>query len=79
MAGSAQAFMSLEDELTKLYAPRLAKLAKATGASEFTGLALARARAVFLLAQRRAEARARTMRAEVLRQDDWIEKHLPGM
>lgn len=77
--GSAQAFMSLEDELTKLYAPRLAKLAKVAGTSELTGLALARARAVFLLAQRRAEARARTMRAEVLRQDDWIEKHLPGM
>jgi preprotein translocase subunit SecA len=30
------------------------------------------------LAQERAEKRARISRAQVLRQDDWVEKHLPG-
>jgi hypothetical protein len=36
------------------------------------------ARAVFRIAQRRAEARARRDRAAVQRQDDWVEKRLPG-
>ncbi|MBY0307524.1 MAG: hypothetical protein K2Q09_02170 [Phycisphaerales bacterium] len=30
-------------------------------------------------AQRVGQARARRGRADVLKQDDWIEKHLPGM
>lgn len=34
--------------------------------------------AVFRIAQRRAEARSRIARASVLRQDDWMEKHLPA-
>ena len=33
---------------------------------------------LFNEAQRRAQARARRNRASVLRQDDWIEKYLPG-
>jgi preprotein translocase subunit SecA len=33
--------------------------------------------AAFRLAQARAEARARLARANVLRQDDWMERHLP--
>ncbi len=34
---------------------------------------------LFRLAQRRSEGRDRTNRAQVLRQDDWIDKHLPGV
>lgn len=77
--GSAQMFVSLEDELVRLHAPRLAAASRTMGMTdELGGFARRRALAVFVLSQRRAEARARTSRAEVLRQDDWIEKHLPG-
>ena len=78
--GSAQIFVSLDDELVKLYARRLAEALKAsTAADELTGRARALAEQLFRLAQRRAEARARRGRSGVLKQDDWIEKHLPGM
>jgi preprotein translocase subunit SecA len=78
--GSAQIFVSLEDELPRLYARRLAEALKATAATEeLDGSLRALAVRLFRLAQRRAEARARRNRAEVLKQDDWIEKHLPGM
>jgi preprotein translocase subunit SecA len=81
--GSAQMFVSLEDELVKLYTPKLAGTLKglqsgAGGAEELTGLAQKRATFIFNLAQRRAEKRSRISRAEVLRQDDWIEQNLPG-
>ena len=78
--GSAQAFVSFEDELVRLYAPRLAALLKGTrlGGDELHAMARRRAVAVFNHAQHRAERRARVSRAEVLRQDDWIEKNLPG-
>jgi hypothetical protein len=36
-------------------------------------------RAVFRLAQRRNERKDRSNRAAVLRQDDWIDKNLPGV
>ena len=36
------------------------------------------ARRVFRMAQRSSEARARRGRAGVLKQDDWIERYLPG-
>lgn len=75
--GSSQFFVALDDELVKLYAPRLADSVKArTRAEEITGDRLATG--LFRLAQRRAEGRARRNRAAVLRQDDWIDKHLPG-
>jgi preprotein translocase subunit SecA len=81
--GSAQMFVSLDDELVRLQAPKLAGALRAmqsgAGASEeLTGMARSRASAVFTLAQRRAERRARISRAEVLKQDDWIEQNLPG-
>ncbi len=76
--GSAQIFVSLEDELITLYAPRLGRWASrrwgARGELPATGALLR----LFRHAQRRAEARGRTSRAQVLRQDDWIDKHLPG-
>ena len=77
--GSAQVFVSLEDELARHFAPRLAEILKgATTADELTGRSQKLAARMFRMAQRRAEARARRGRAGVLKQDDWIEKYLPG-
>jgi preprotein translocase subunit SecA len=77
--GSAQIFVSLEDELVRLNTRKLAARLRTIGATEeLSGSARALALKVFRLAQRRAEGRARRSRAEVLRQDDWIEKNLPG-
>lgn len=81
--GSSQIFVSCEDELVRLHAPRLIRYLRGQTPStpagdEFKGSARKRALAAFRLAQRRAEARGRRSRAEVLKQDDWIEKHLPG-
>lgn len=76
--GSSQIFVSLEDELVRLHAPRLAAtIARgATGSELPFSTAIAR---VFRLAQARSEARDRRNRAAVLRQDDWIERYLPGV
>jgi preprotein translocase subunit SecA len=75
--GSSQTFVSLEDELVRLSAPRLADSVRARmRGEEAPGDRLARL--IYRVAQRRAEARARRNRASVLRQDDWIDKHLPG-
>ncbi|MGH7133185.1 MAG: hypothetical protein ACREJO_14725 [Phycisphaerales bacterium] len=77
--GSAQMFLSLEDELVKLHTPRAALVFRGSSSGEeLKGKRLRLARALFRFAQRRSEARDRRNRAEVLKQDDWIEKHLPG-
>jgi preprotein translocase subunit SecA len=76
--GSAQIFTSLEDELIVQHAPKLARALKSTGAGEELR-STPWVRRLVRLAQGRAEARARISRAGVLRQDDWVEKHLPGM
>ncbi|MCC6320657.1 MAG: hypothetical protein IT438_04380 [Phycisphaerales bacterium] len=81
--GSSQVFVSCEDELVKLHARRLIAAVRGQTPStpaqdEIKGGSRRRALAVFRLAQRRAEARGRRSRAEVLKQDDWIEKNLPG-
>jgi preprotein translocase subunit SecA len=78
--GSAQIFVSMEDELVRLHARRAASVLKGFGTGEELGAA-ARSAAVklFRLAQRDSEARARRGRAGVMKQDHWIEKHLPGM
>ncbi|MCW5769307.1 MAG: hypothetical protein KIT19_11545 [Phycisphaeraceae bacterium] len=76
--GSAQIFCSLEDELIVQHAPNLSRGLRASGASEEIGSNPVAQRLV-RLSQARAERRARIMRAGVLRQDDWVEKHLPGM
>src|SRR5690606_27370389 len=73
--GSAQIFVSLEDELVRLHTPAGAAYFRRTShAEELTGGARKRALALFRLAQMRAEARGRRSRADVLRQDDWIDK-----
>jgi len=75
--GTSQIFLSLDDELITQHAPGLAALLRArTIGDELSHPRLARR--AYRLAQRRAEARARRGRAAVLRQDDWIDKHLPG-
>jgi len=74
--GSAQIFVSLEDELVKQQAPGLAgTVAARPGGEERNG---AFAERVFQIAQQRAQARDRRNRASVMRQDDWIDKYLPG-
>lgn len=74
--GSYQVFVSLEDELVTKHARVLAAMLRRGAGDELP--AGAKARALFRLAQRRNEKRERLGRAEVLRQDDWIEKNLPG-
>src|SRR5690349_2335772 len=77
--GSAQVFVSLEDELARLYVPRTAAYLRRTSrGEELGGGARKRALAVLRLAQIRAEGRGRRSRGDVLRQDDWMDKHLPG-
>jgi preprotein translocase subunit SecA len=75
--GSAQIFVSLEDELMQKYAKWPARLLRQrTTSAEITltpGVI-----ALFRLAQARNQSRDRRNRANVLRQDDWIDKHLPG-
>ncbi len=75
--GSSQVFVSLEDELLRLYARRLAGSAMRTMRGE-VGHATPPMLAMLRHAQRSAEARARRSRAMVLKQDDWIDKYLPG-
>jgi len=75
--GSAQVFVSLEDELIRRHAPLLKRaLERRLVTAEMRDTALAGR--VFGLAQARSEARDRRNRASVLRQDDWIDKNLPG-
>jgi preprotein translocase subunit SecA len=81
--GSAQSFLSLQDELITLYTKRLgtalANLTSGASGDELSSRSLVWAKRLFKLAQARAQHRDRNMRSEVLRQDDWVEKHLPGM
>jgi preprotein translocase subunit SecA len=78
--GSAQIFVSLEDELVRLHTRRPAHVLKGLGAGdELRGPARLAAARLFRLAQRDSEARARRGRSGVMKQDQWIERHLPGM
>ncbi len=76
--GSAQVFISLEDELVMRYAPRILRaILKRMLRDEARGSVLAAfARMVCLMAERRASASARRMRASVLRSDDWLDDSL---
>jgi len=83
--GSSQMFVSLEDELVRLHAPRplaatkLAAAAFGTLRDELSGPGRKLALGLFRLAQRTNELRDRGMRSQVLSQDDWVEKNLPGI
>ncbi len=75
--GSAQIFVSLEDELVNLHAPGLtAQVSRTNPGKDLSANPLAQR--LFRLAQRRCERRDRRNRAAVLRQDDWIDQNLPG-
>ena len=76
--GSAQIFVSLEDELVRVHAKWPARLLRErTRGGEVSGTpGVLR---LFRLAQMRNESRDRRNRANVLRQDDWIDKHMPGV
>ncbi|HYE33597.1 MAG TPA: prepilin peptidase [Methylomirabilota bacterium] len=74
--GSAQAFISLEDELLNRYLPKVAqervrKLFKSglPGSKRFAG-------ALVSFAQRRAQTQAFKARKNVLRMDDWLDEAL---
>jgi preprotein translocase subunit SecA len=75
--GSAQTFVSLEDDLVLKFTPVMSRLLRER--STLAELKDTRVAAgVFRLAQSRSEARDRRNRTAVLRQDDWIDKFLPG-
>ncbi|MEO1583966.1 MAG: hypothetical protein AAFR96_05255 [Planctomycetota bacterium] len=74
--GSAQTFASLEDDLPTRFAPTLAGLVRTRGEGAEQGGRLAEL--AVKIAQRRSESRDRRNRRSVLRQDDWLEKHMPG-
>jgi preprotein translocase subunit SecA len=73
--GSAQAFVSLEDELVRRYTPHMARIVRRRYGSdrEITGGGNSR---LFDHAQRRAEAMALRQRKGVLKTDDWLDEYL---
>jgi preprotein translocase subunit SecA len=68
--GSAQAFVSAEDELLRRHLPTAAKKALASSPSALLS------KAAFALAQRRAQKLAWKQRAAVLRSDAWLDEAL---
>lgn len=75
--GSAQAIVSLEDELIQRYTPRAGAVLRRISPTEVSsGLTGFLARIIFRLAERRASASARRMRSSVLRSDDWLDDSL---
>jgi len=75
--GSSQVFVSLEDDLLVRFTPLfVGLLQRQPGGGELTSPHLSGR--IFRLAQSRSEARDRRNRGAVLRQDDWIDKYLPG-
>jgi len=74
--GSAQSFVSLEDELARRYAPHLsAALVRRHGSSE-RAISSSPTHKLFDLAQRRVERSALRQRKGVLRTDDWLDESL---
>jgi len=74
--GSAQAFVSLEDELVRRHAPYLsAQLRRLYGQTE-RQITSRVARRLFDRAQRRAERMALRQRKSVLKTDDWLDEFL---
>lgn len=76
--GSAQIFVSLEDELLRKFAKWPSHLIR----QRFPRSELTDVPGILQLlawAQRRAQSHDRRNRDSVLKQDDWIDKHLPGV
>jgi len=74
--GSGQAIVSLEDELVVRYAAPLAKGLKARYGRRQADLASPVTRALFGLAQSRAQRTAYRQRRAVMRTDHWLDEHL---
>jgi preprotein translocase subunit SecA len=74
--GSAQAFVSLEDELFRRYVPASLQHAVLAAWRRRAPGAYAMARAAFALAQRHAQRLAFNQRKAVLRMDTWLEEGL---
>lgn len=75
--GSAQTFVSMEDELiTKFMSVAAKVLRERPGHPEFRSIKVLES--LFRFAQRKSELKDRRNRGSVLKQDDWIDKHLPG-
>jgi preprotein translocase subunit SecA len=74
--GSAQAFVSLEDELPLRYAPHMTAALRKRFAGGEREISSALTRRVFDVAQRRAERLALRQRKAVLRTDDWLDEYL---
>ena len=74
--GSAQAFVSLEDELIRRYLPRPVHKTVAAAWNRGAPGAYALARVAFTLAQHKAQRLAFKQRKAVLRMDTWLEESL---
>ncbi len=74
--GSAQAIVSLEDEFVSRYAKNIVAYLKKRHALKTDGICSKTTRAVFRLAQRRAEKLALRQRKSVMRTDHWLEEQL---
>ncbi|MCC7373935.1 MAG: hypothetical protein IT581_04710 [Verrucomicrobiales bacterium] len=74
--GSAQAFVSIEDELLRRYLPKRVYPWVARLPVSREGSAGPTVRAAFALAQRNAQSAAFKMRQSVLRTDDWLDDSL---
>jgi len=74
--GSAQAMVSLEDELVRRYAPRLRAAAAGFYRKSQEEVSNAATRRLFDVAQRSAERHALRQRKAVLRADDWLDDYL---
>ena len=74
--GSAQAIVSLEDEFVSRYTKNLAAYLKRRHTNSSDGVCSAATRAVFRLAQLRAEKLALRQRKAVMRADHWLEEYL---
>jgi len=74
--GSAQAIVSLEDEFVSRYAKNIIAYLKKRHAFNTDGISSKATRAVFRLAQRRAEKLALRQRKSVMRTDHWLEEQL---
>jgi len=74
--GSAQAFVSLEDELVRRHAPHLSGTLRKRFGSTQDEISSVVTRRAFDLAQRHAERQALSQRRGVLRTDDWLDEYL---
>jgi len=74
--GSAQAFVALEDELLARHAPHVGKIMRKRYGQADREVSSTSTRAIFNLAQKRAERMALRQRKAVLKTDDWLNEHL---